>query len=185
MQWGDGNQSVLASRDVIQHWSRLLFDFLVRKISWRLPTQEGNTHFDPFKTGGDLIGNPIKVLCKFHSSHFEKNRYLFTYIVITLLYIVSQMSQTSPVNWFFAPNFRKINVNLSAARRCAESGHGLQLHFSKRNWKKQVLIWSTAKWVRIKWKLNAKNVSFTDLFDFLRCSNKTTTWPNAVGRIQF
>lgn len=74
MQWGDGSYSALLSRDVIQHWPRLLFDFLVAKIKWYMPVDAcGLQSIDsttPIESI-NIVGNATKVLCKFIRSKIQ------------------------------------------------------------------------------------------------------------------
>lgn len=86
MQWGDGSHSTLLSRDVIKHWPRLLFDFLVAKIKWHMPvTPSGLKSIDSTTSieSPNIVGNATKVLCKLIRS---KIYYIFS-IPHTMPYI--------------------------------------------------------------------------------------------------
>lgn len=68
MQWGDGSHSILDSCDVMMHWPRLLFDFLVEKIQWRMPEAPYNLQYKNWiQSNGNansVAGKAVKVLCK-------------------------------------------------------------------------------------------------------------------------
>lgn len=80
MQWGDGSSSSLHSRDVGKHWSRLLFDFLMRKVKWRMPmpsmlsiTSTVNST-NPIESE-NVAGNAVNATCE-HLSNTLSSLYI-------------------------------------------------------------------------------------------------------------